>query len=125
MPTRRALLGVAHNIAHHSGSGLSYLSPHLAAALRAANRDTTTIDLLETSPYPSISVHLEPLHRALETLHTTAVAILDQCGFGLSDVAGIKLHATPAPWDPAGYTLHTRVVITDADGREYDSGWLG
>jgi hypothetical protein len=35
------LAGVAHNIAHHSASNLSYLSPHLAQALRAAGEETT------------------------------------------------------------------------------------
>lgn len=41
------LAGVAHDIAHHAASALSYLSPHLALALRAAHQPTTQMDLLD------------------------------------------------------------------------------
>ena len=52
------LTGVAHNIAHHSASGLSYLSPHLALALRSAGLQTTEIELLSTAPYPPNAAEL-------------------------------------------------------------------
>ena len=45
MATRRALGGVAHNIAQHANS--SSFSPHMARALRAAGLETTVIELLE------------------------------------------------------------------------------
>ena len=46
MPKMAELAGVAHNIAHHAASGLSFLSPHLAQALRGAGEETTAIELL-------------------------------------------------------------------------------
>lgn len=121
----RALAGVAHDIAHHAASGLSYLSPHLAQALRDAGLRTTTLELLEASPYPPGVKAVKPLRLALQALHATAQSILERNGFSRSDVTSIRLSATPAPWDKEGYLLHTRAIIVTADGGTFDSGWLG
>ena len=118
------LAGVAHNIAHHAGSGLSYISPHLAQALRAAAVETTEIDLLAPAPYPPKAAELQPLRLALASLQSTANALLAKHGFSASDVSSMILYATPAPWDKDGYSLHTRAVLISSAGRTYDSGWL-
>jgi hypothetical protein len=118
------LSGIAHNIAHHAGSGLSYISPHLAQALRAVGADTTEIDLLAPAPYPSNAVELQPLRLALATLRNTVQSLLEKHRFVTSDVSSVILYATPAPWDKEGYTLLTRTVITARTGSTYDSGWL-
>jgi hypothetical protein len=125
MATKRALAGVAHDIAHHAASGLSYLSPHMAQALREAGLETTTLDLLDSSPYPNGVKEMKPLRLALQTLHKTSEDILKRYGFTKDDVTSIKLSATPAPWDKEGYLLHARAVVTAATGRTFDSGWLG
>ena len=124
MSKMSTLAGVAHNLAHHAGSGLSYISPHLAQALRSAGADTTEIDLLALAPYPQNAWELEPLRLALATLQVTAKALLEKHGFSGKDVTSLFLYATPAPWDKTGYSLHTRAVITSSNGRVYDSGWL-
>ena len=118
------LSGVAHNIAHHSASGLSYLSPHLAQALRSVGATTTSIDLLSPSPYPSHAPELKPLRLALGALKDTVSALLATHGFSLEDVRSITLEATPAPWDSEGFVLHTRAVVVGSNGQVYDSGWL-
>lgn len=124
MTKMSALTGVAHDIAHHSASGLSYLSPHLAEALRAAGERTTEIELLDPEPYPANAKELQPLRLALLSLKTTVEAILRKHGFSTADVASVVLQATPVPWDTKGYILHTRSIITGKNGRAYDSGWL-
>jgi hypothetical protein len=118
------LAGVAHSIAHHAGSGLSCISPHLAEALRAVGASTTDIDLLAFSPYPPEAAELKPLRLALLTLQAKSKSILLKHGFSDTDVASIVLRATPAPWDKDGYSLHTRAVVTSLAGHVYDSGWL-
>lgn len=118
------LAGVAHNIAHHAASGLSYLSPHLAQALRATGAETTQIDLLAKEPYPSNAAELKPLRLALASLRSTVQALLERHGFTSADVSAITLEATPASWDKEGYLLHTRAVVTSSKGRTFDSGWL-
>ncbi|GCF11998.1 hypothetical protein [Dictyobacter arantiisoli] len=118
------LAGVAHNITHHSASGLSFISPHLAQALRAAGEETTAIELLTENPYPPKIAELQPLRLSLTSLKITVQELLQKHGFNQNDVVSIILHATPAPWDREGYMLHTRAVITAKNGRIYDSGWL-
>lgn len=125
MVTRRALAGVAHDIAHHAASGLSYLSPHMAQALRDAGLSTTTLELLDANPYPKGVKELSPLRLALQTLRATAEGIIERNGFGKEDIRSVQLSATPAPWDEKGYVLHTRAVLVAANGSTFDSGWLG
>lgn len=96
------LAGVAHDIAHHAGNGLSYISPHLAHALCEAGLQTTEIELLAEAPYPTRVRLRHPLQLALAALHSTAAAILEKHGFRESEVSSLMLHATPAPWDIGG-----------------------
>jgi hypothetical protein len=124
MTKTAVLAAVAHNIAHHAGSGLSFLSPHLAHALRAAGASSAQIDLLSPSPYPSQAVELEPLRLALVALQTTTRSLLAKHGFAQSDVSSVTLFATPAPGDQDGYSLHTRAIVTASNGKVFDSGWL-
>jgi hypothetical protein len=119
------LAGVAHDIAHHAASGLSYICPHLVLALREAQLDTTDIELVAKDPYPLLVAELRPLRLALASLHSTVLGILSKHGFSETDVSSVVLHATPAPWDRQGYALHTRVTITSRSGRKFDSDWLG
>ena len=125
MTSQRILAGVAHDIAHHASSGLSFLSPHMAHALRSAGLPTVTMELLTDDPYPTGVPRIEPLRAALATLRETAEKIVERNGFSIANLRSISFSATPAPWDEKGYTLHTRVVVTSHDGREFDSGWIG
>ena len=118
------LAGVAHDIAHHAASGLSYLSPHLALALRAANQPTTQMDLLDPAPYPALVAEQAPLRSALAALHVTALRILQTHGLQVAYLSSMVFHATPSPWHQQGYGLHTRMVIVARSGKVFDSGWL-
>jgi hypothetical protein len=124
MAKMAGLTGVAHNIAHHSASGLSFLSPHLAQALREAREESTAIELLVQNPYPPKIAEMQPLRLALASLKGNVQGILRKHGFNQNDILSIVLHATPNPQDRDGYVLHTRAVITAKNGRVYDSGWL-
>src|SRR5260221_9324240 len=80
------LAGVAHNIAHHSASGLSYLSPHLAQALRAAGEETTAIELLVQNPYPPKIAEVQPLRLSLVSLKATVQEV--ELGFMQKSITG-------------------------------------
>ena len=116
MATRRALGGVAHNIAQHANS--SSFSPHMARALRAA-LETTVIELLDPTPYPSVTSEVEPLRLALAALHLKCVEILYKYEFSYLDVKSIKLNATVGK---SGSSWRADVVIVAADGRRFNSG---
>ncbi len=81
MSKEAELAGVAHNIAHHSCSGLSYISPHLSKSLRAVGLTTTEINLLDASPYPPTVQESEPLRLGLASLHNFVLALLERHGF--------------------------------------------
>jgi hypothetical protein len=59
--TKERSSGVAHDIAHHAGSGLGYLMPHLGQALREASLKTTAVELLDEEPYPSRKLIVETM----------------------------------------------------------------
>lgn len=118
------LSGVAHNIAHHACSGLSYLSPHLAQALRAAGLTTTTVDVLSEEGWSPGFKTSEPLDVAIIGLKSFIGDLLNKHGFSREDITGITLSVTPAPWDASGYILNARAVITARNARTFDSGWL-
>ena len=124
MTSQKVLKGLAHNIAHHASSGLSCISPHMGRAMRMFGIETTWVELLEESPYPAGLPDEVPLRLGLAALHGFCVSLLTKMGFEIGEVKSVRLHATPAPWDPSGYLLHTRVVITGANDRVYDSGWV-
>jgi hypothetical protein len=77
------LAGVAHDLAHHAASGLSYLSPHFAQALRAVGRATATLSLLDQYPYPADVPDNKALRSALKELRTFTTALLEKQGFTL------------------------------------------
>jgi len=90
MSKHSELAGVAHNIAHHAGSSLSCLSPHLAQALRTKGSDITQIDLLAKEPYPANAAELQPLRLALASLQKTVRSLLARHGFSDTDVSAIS-----------------------------------
>lgn len=124
MGKHKKLTGVAHDIAHHSASGLSYINPHLAVALRAVGMESTEIDLLSPFPYPPIASESKPLRLALAGLHDFLVTLLQKYGFSTEEVSRVILHVSPVVSDKQGYLVHTRTVITSSEGRIYDSGWI-
>ena len=48
----------------------------MARALRAAGLETTVIELLDPTPYPSVTSEVEPLRLALAALHLKCVESL-------------------------------------------------
>jgi hypothetical protein len=120
MPSSKLLNGVAHDIAHHALSGLSYLHPHLTQVCKRAGRASVALDLLRESPLPAEFPDYEPLRLASQALHRTFVGILESVGFTVTDVtaARLTLHVSPdAPDDYSYVSCDSEIVI--ASGRVY------
>ena len=118
------LAGVARNIAHHSASGLSFISPHSLRRFEPLEKKPRPLNCWQQNLYPPKAAELQPLRLTLASLKRTAQELLKKHGFTQDDVLSMVLHATPSPWDRKGYTVYTRAVITANNGRVYDSGWL-
>ncbi len=100
MPEQADPAGVAHSIADHAASGVSYVSPDLAQALRAAGAHTTEINLLSEQPYPPNAGESQSLRLALAARRGFVVSLLEKHGFSLADVSSVVLRATPVRLRP-------------------------
>ena len=118
MPSSKLLNGVAHDIAHHALSGLSYLHPHLTQVCKRASRASVTLDLLRESPLPADLPDYEPLRLAAQSLHRTFIGILESVGFTVADVtaARLRLHVSPDAPDDYSYVSCDSEIV-GASGR--------
>lgn len=78
MSSLRNLNGVAHSLAHHAQSGLSYLHPHLAEACSAIGVNVATVEVMSQQPYPAGLPASKPLELALGELHQFFSALLQK-----------------------------------------------
>ncbi len=117
MSSQRALAGVAHDIAHHAGSGLSYVHPHLYQACKAAGVREATVDLLANAPYPLGLPQVGPLQLSLAALRDKFFAILSANGFAPSDVAAVSLRFQFPLLGADGYTCQVAARLQSSRGR--------
>jgi hypothetical protein len=120
MPRSKLLNGVAHDIAHHAMSSVSYLHPHLTQVCSGARRTTVTLDLLKESPLPADLPDHEPLRLASQSLHRTFTNILRTAGFTVADLKAARLtfHVpTDAPDDYSYVSCDSEIVA--ASGKVY------
>ena len=120
MPSSKLLNGVAHDIAHHAISGLSYLHPHLSQTCRKAGITEIALDLMSESPLPSSVPDCQPLRLASQALHRTFVGILESVGFALTDVSAARLTFSIVPDAPDDYSyVSCTSVLVTARGQSY------
>ncbi len=120
MPSSKILNGVAHDIAYHALSGLSYLHPHLTQVCKRVSCTAVTLDLLRESPLPADFPDYEPLRLASRALHSTFIRILESNGFTVADIATARLtfHVSPDAPDDYSY-ISCDSEIVSASGRVY------
>jgi hypothetical protein len=116
MPTARHLRSVAHNIAHHAASGMSFLHPHACRAARAAGLAPLVFDLLKGVPIALDPVE-PPLRAASEGLGRKFTEILHSAGFQREALASARLYLL-FPTDEY-YCLAT-CRLTTAQGKELE-----
>ena len=115
MPSLNELSGVAHNIAHHSQSSLSWLHPHMGQACRLAGVSIAEIELLEEHPYPILLPKHKPLQLALHALQAKFWEILEQQGISRTDVNSVHLTFGFLPSRPDDYmcSVNARIIATN------------
>jgi len=84
------LASVAHNVAHHAASSVSWLHPHACQAARAAGLAELRFDLLAAQllSLPNLSM---PLRLASEALREKSREILAQHGFSIGALSSALL----------------------------------
>ncbi len=68
MVSQKLYNGVAHDIAHHAASGLSYLHPHLAKACKALGVNEVSMNLLDKTSFRQDLLVEKPLQLSSDTL---------------------------------------------------------
>ena len=119
MASLKKLQAVAHDIAHHAQSSLSWLHPHLGEACADAGVLDTSVELL-TSPYPPGLAARKPLEAALVSLREKFLDLLTNYGLGPADVTAVRLEFRFSPPPRDNFSCAVRSVITARTGRVYD-----
>lgn len=118
--------GVAHNIAHHSQSSMSWLHPHLGQACQLAGVSAATLEFLEAQPYPTglptqeLLPRLKPLKMALKGLQAKFWEILEQQALCRADVSSVRpeFDFWSSPVD--AYSCSVSTVIMAANGKVFE-----
>jgi len=116
MASFRELRGIAHNLAHHSQSGLSWLYPHLRQVCRRAGVSVASFNLLPHDPYPADVPQWEPLRLALASLRVWFLELLAPHGHDQSNLCSVTL--TFRFRDDDGSNPAVRATISTNTGKE-------
>jgi len=126
MPSLNELSGVAHNIAHHSQSSLSWLHPHMGQACRLADVTVAEIELLEAHPYPLLLPEHKPFYPvskqlvlALHGLQAKFWDIVEQQGISRSSVQSVRLTFRFLPLPADDYSCSVSAAIIAKDGKVF------
>ncbi|MGI4788973.1 MAG: hypothetical protein ACRYFS_08990 [Janthinobacterium lividum] len=119
MPSLNELSGIAHNLAHHSQSSLSWLHPHLGQACRLANVTEAQIELLDPDPYPLALPQLKPLKLALQGLQAKFWEIVDKQQLPRSSIHSVRLEFHFWSDNTDNYSCSVRAIITAANGKTF------
>ncbi len=117
MATVRVLSSVAHNVAHHAASSLSWLHPHAYRAAQTAGVGELAFDLLAPFPLALASVD-PPLRLACEGLRAKFVEILENEGFAVAGLRFARLSMRFPTSD--GYYCVTTCRLETPDGKAFE-----
>jgi len=121
MASMKLLQSVAHDIAHHAQSGLSWVHPHLGQACRAAGSLVVQIQLTGDDPYPRELAPLGPLKLALSGLCEKFWSILAAHHLERSSVTQARLSFSFAESRRDDYLSEVAASITGSNGRTYEA----
>lgn len=91
MASTKRLNSVAHSIAHHAVSGLSYLHPHLSKACEAEGTTYVEIELLAEEPCPILFRKNNPVLLSIRELKNFYLRLLESEGFRKDDLTETHL----------------------------------
>ena len=119
MASLKKLQAVAHDIAHHAQSSLSWIHPHLGEACAEAGVLDTSVELLMSSCPRGLAVR-KPLELALSSLREKFFEMLSTYGLSREDVSAVRLEFRFSPLPRDNFSCAVRSVITARTGRVYD-----
>ena len=118
MASKRLFNGVAHDLAHHAQSGLSYMHPHVTRDCRAHSMRQVSADLLSPAPWPAGFKPSKPLRVATDALRETLARLISQQGLAGEDLqtARLTFHLVEGKDD---WTTQVSSLLQLKDGKTY------
>jgi hypothetical protein len=121
MTSMKVLQSVAHDVAHHARSGLSWLHPHVGQACRSAGLLEVEVQLTGAEMYPAILPPMEPLRLALIGLRDRLWKIVTAHKLEQSSVKGVSLLFCFSELRSDDYLCEVTGVVTGSNGRTYEA----
>ncbi len=119
MPSRKRLSSVCHSIAHHAGSGLSWLHPHLFEACTAFGTSAVLVEIHSELYFaPSVPLSRE-LAASLDSLVGRFKSILQAEGFSAQDVERAAVLFEYPPQYTDGFSVNCHARLSDRQGNVY------
>ena len=119
MALSKKLKSVAHNMAHHSVSGLSYINPHLAKACKIKNLVNIKLNLLDDDICPNLFSSNKEIKDSCSALKETFIFILNDNNFSLENISSafLSFYFNFTQWD--AYSSLCKCEITHENGKTY------
>ena len=119
MVSKRLFNGIAHDIAHHAQSSLSYLHPHVVHAIRRNPTSAARLSLLPGQAWPPEFVVEMPLQLATAALQEKFRQIVAGAGLDMEDLAAASLLFVPIAGKD-DYTTEVHSLIITNDGKRFE-----
>ncbi len=123
MTKRKRLNSVAHSIAHHAVSALSYVHPHLGEACADVGVHHVVIDVMQDDPCPPEFRDRRPLRLSVGKLKETLSGILESEGFSLDALREAKLTFYFKQNRTDHYCSICNAVLVDSEGTTHED-WV-
>lgn len=115
MTSKRLFNGIAHDIAHHAQSGVSWLHPHIGDACRQCGIAEARLDLLSEQRWSAPIQMEEALQLGTESVRQKFRDMVAAAGLDIMDLAGAWLWLRPVSID--AHSTEVRSQIDLKDGR--------
>jgi len=120
MSSHKRLNSVAHSLAHHAVSGLSYVNPHLSEACEKVGLHCIEIELLTKNSCPLQFLGNEPLELSLNELKLTLMKILKSEDYEPSQLKSAKLEFSFYHDKNNYYSSDCKATLHSTENRIYE-----
>lgn len=117
MASKRLFSGIAHDIAHHAQSGLSWLHPYVGQRCRESGVAEVEFDLLAERAWPASFPVDEPLRLATAAVRQKFADMISAAGLNKDDLERALLWFRPVSTD--GGSTEVRSQLKLKDGRSF------
>jgi hypothetical protein len=119
MTSYKHLKGIAHDIAAHAASSMSWLHPSLSQACRANNVANVVLDLTHDPKFPEAFLVSKPLALATNGLKEWYRGLLKKKGFSEIDIQSVTIEFVFPPQRTDDYWCACRCRLVSSLGKEF------